>query len=282
MKYHVNAAGEAGVCRAENGNCPFGSDEQHYPTAEAARAAYEDTTTKKKGLFSRLTARRGKAKKTDAVDSDVHGGLEDAKVEAVVWKPRNSPTADMKKFKALLAIGKREGWNRMPDGTPFRANGMYGNTFNALQDLIKSDNLGGDAFERADRLQEAYAEKRKVGEVEAPSIGVSELTRDSYLHMVAPATAASVDAVTSSLKKAGWDVVGDKSREDQYFRSLGKLVTLDLESESGKKEAIELLNANGWEVFDDDTDALHEAAIKGREAAGEFNEFFEEEQKHLF
>lgn len=42
MAFHINPeTGEAGKCRAKNGNCPFGSADEHYPTAEAARDAYE-------------------------------------------------------------------------------------------------------------------------------------------------------------------------------------------------------------------------------------------------
>ena len=39
-KYHINYKGEAGLCRAEK-NCPFGGDEDHFVSPEAARAAYE-------------------------------------------------------------------------------------------------------------------------------------------------------------------------------------------------------------------------------------------------
>jgi len=40
-KYHLNSKGEPGNCRAAKGNCPFGSDDQHFSTKEAARSAYE-------------------------------------------------------------------------------------------------------------------------------------------------------------------------------------------------------------------------------------------------
>lgn len=40
-KFHINSSGEAGNCRAEKGGCPFGDDDQHYATAEAASKAYE-------------------------------------------------------------------------------------------------------------------------------------------------------------------------------------------------------------------------------------------------
>ena len=41
-KYHINAKGEPGLCRAEK-NCPFGDSDHHFSTAEDARKAYEIT-----------------------------------------------------------------------------------------------------------------------------------------------------------------------------------------------------------------------------------------------
>jgi len=40
-KYHVNGAGDPGVCSAEKGNCPFGGADQHYTTKDGARKAFE-------------------------------------------------------------------------------------------------------------------------------------------------------------------------------------------------------------------------------------------------
>lgn len=40
--YHINARGEAAVCRAINGRCPFAAADEHHSTAEAARDAFED------------------------------------------------------------------------------------------------------------------------------------------------------------------------------------------------------------------------------------------------
>ncbi len=40
-KYHVSPDGNPRVCSAPNGKCPFGGDETHYTSKEAARAAFE-------------------------------------------------------------------------------------------------------------------------------------------------------------------------------------------------------------------------------------------------
>ena len=40
-RYHINAKGEPGVCKAQQA-CPFGTSEEHYDSAQEARAAYEE------------------------------------------------------------------------------------------------------------------------------------------------------------------------------------------------------------------------------------------------
>lgn len=39
-KFHINAKGEPGLCRATR-QCPFGESEDHYPSKEDARKAFE-------------------------------------------------------------------------------------------------------------------------------------------------------------------------------------------------------------------------------------------------
>jgi hypothetical protein len=40
-KYHLNAAGDPGVCRARTRACPFGEESEHYLTKEEARETFE-------------------------------------------------------------------------------------------------------------------------------------------------------------------------------------------------------------------------------------------------
>jgi hypothetical protein len=42
-KYHINpSSGDPSQCRARAGNCPFGSDDEHYGSSTEARVAYEE------------------------------------------------------------------------------------------------------------------------------------------------------------------------------------------------------------------------------------------------
>lgn len=46
--FHVNpATGEAGACSAQKGKCPFGSTDDHFTSAEAARSSYENSMAAK-------------------------------------------------------------------------------------------------------------------------------------------------------------------------------------------------------------------------------------------
>ncbi len=66
-KFHVSTDGNPRVCTASKGNCPFGGDENHYTSKEAARAAFEASeaipeSTSKKTTFGepvRTTNMRG-------------------------------------------------------------------------------------------------------------------------------------------------------------------------------------------------------------------------------
>lgn len=53
-KYHINGKGEPGKCSAEKGNCPFGSDDEHYTSAAAARTAYEKRQANSYEEFSKV------------------------------------------------------------------------------------------------------------------------------------------------------------------------------------------------------------------------------------
>lgn len=56
-KFHINpSTGDAGACRARAGRCPFGSEDLHFSSLEAARNAYE--TVMESEEFSALSRRK--------------------------------------------------------------------------------------------------------------------------------------------------------------------------------------------------------------------------------
>jgi hypothetical protein len=42
-KFHINLKGDAGECKAKSGTCPFGAEDKHFGSPEAARTAFEET-----------------------------------------------------------------------------------------------------------------------------------------------------------------------------------------------------------------------------------------------
>lgn len=77
MLYHVNDAGEAGVCKAKNGKCPFASEDEHFTSLEAARASYEE---------SQATFSAKRPKKTFAEHFPLWGSRLPKEVERAILK----------------------------------------------------------------------------------------------------------------------------------------------------------------------------------------------------
>lgn len=51
-KYHINGKGVAAPCRATKGNCPFGGEDSHYDSQEAAQEAADKQNETKFGLLA--------------------------------------------------------------------------------------------------------------------------------------------------------------------------------------------------------------------------------------
>ena len=45
-KFHINGKGEPGACQAQEGNCPFGGDDDHYTSKDGARKSFESKNSK--------------------------------------------------------------------------------------------------------------------------------------------------------------------------------------------------------------------------------------------
>lgn len=41
-KFHIGRSGKPAQCNAKKGNCPFGSDEEHYTSRQEAQTALEN------------------------------------------------------------------------------------------------------------------------------------------------------------------------------------------------------------------------------------------------
>jgi hypothetical protein len=67
-KFHLNAKGEAGACKATKGGCPFGDDSQHFDSAEAAREHFEQSSSSE--TFGGVTR-----KSSDTIDPEVKASI---------------------------------------------------------------------------------------------------------------------------------------------------------------------------------------------------------------
>jgi len=68
--FHVNpATGEAGACSAQKGKCPFGSTDDHFTSAEAARSSYENSMATK--AHAAVSKPRGDGRSTRGAWPDI-------------------------------------------------------------------------------------------------------------------------------------------------------------------------------------------------------------------
>lgn len=263
-KYHVNGAGEAGLCKATQGGCPFGDEEKHYSTPEEARAAYETTATKKKGLFSIFRNKR--------------------EPNPVAAKDRRSVDGmlDMRRFDGLLAVAKREKWDVAPDGTRLNIADVKQNTFEALSQLQREDREGGTAFERAARLKVAYEKLREANSVEAPSYNPDTLSPDIYVRMAAPATHDAVYAVEDELTKHNLQGRPSNLSTENVVLAINETLKADATDPQSVANAIDVLRDNGWRITKNDSAKLARAIQKGQEQAATYGNRFKYEQDNLF
>lgn len=94
-KFHIGRKGKAAICSAKAGNCPFGGDDNHYSSREAANKAAEDKLAKQnaENVF------QGVSKKND--EKDVK------KEKKNVEKPN-----DIEEPKNMIGVGSKRYWSK--------------------------------------------------------------------------------------------------------------------------------------------------------------------------
>lgn len=107
-KYHINRdTGEAGLCRATQGGCPFGGEEAHHDDVATARAAYEKS-------MSENTVPTSVTREPRDADTELHGRLSDSyreyqkdpRTEQQQWREdQDKPLSDLNPNHPLV-VGK--------------------------------------------------------------------------------------------------------------------------------------------------------------------------------
>ncbi len=132
-KYHVNAKGEAGQCRASKA-CPFGDADHHFSTAQDARKAYELVmkadgsweSVSKKPLLTRTPEGR-------ILDS---AELEEMQEELPHLMARLQSESSYQDLAANLEHAAR-GWDEAPMGQPKREAGLaFHQAFRQAEDTL--------------------------------------------------------------------------------------------------------------------------------------------------
>jgi hypothetical protein len=104
MRYHINPkTGEPGKCSAKNGGCPFGGENEHYTSPEAAREAFEADNSASTFTMS-VKDMNALAKTTD--DHSVIAGLIAKGTDRTLSNLAKNPNLTDQEVRAALAKTK--------------------------------------------------------------------------------------------------------------------------------------------------------------------------------
>lgn len=68
-KFHIGRGGKAAICSAKKGNCPFGTDEEHFKTRDEAKAAAQEKLAKENNVMQ-SSSKKSSVKEDNSVNKD--------------------------------------------------------------------------------------------------------------------------------------------------------------------------------------------------------------------
>lgn len=251
-KYHINGEGNPGLCKAQNGKCPFGGEANHYSSEENARKAFELSMASK----ANPPAKRKKLSSTEAI-AEAH---------------RRRNLKDFANVFSLINWGAETDPEAIKSMTP---------TYDKLKELAEGVAVG-NMFERARNLEKAY-ENHMTGPLDEKLVAPSELDQDNYLQIVAPATAQVNFTMTNLLEKDDWTIRTKDSDFEQNARAFADLIKLDMKDKDSDAVALAKLRAAGWAIDDEDAYAydIRNAILEGQRVAKTYGTQYKYEQMHL-
>lgn len=89
-KYHIKKDGTPGVCRAKNGNCPLGGNENHFDSMEAAQDAAQERMEQEFGLVDEPYSSRPIIQGKNVSDYD-RALMKDLNTDGVLIEKREKP-----------------------------------------------------------------------------------------------------------------------------------------------------------------------------------------------
>ena len=250
-KYHINGEGNPGLCKAQNGKCPFGGEANHYSSQENARKAFELSMASKANPLRK--------KQTSA--------------EAIASAEGRRKLKEFARIFTLVNLGKEPTKDEVTALKP---------TQEKLRNLADSKASVGNMFERARKIEKLY--KQETG-ADATLMSSDELMPDHYLQTVAPATAHVNFAMTQVFENDDWDVRTYGDNFESNARLFSELVTIDTRKKDAYPKAIATIRKAGWFVDDVDEpytkDTVMSAIADGKSIAKTYGAQYKYEQTHL-
>lgn len=185
-KYHVNANGEAGPCKAEKGGCPFGGEAEHFTSYEAAREAYEE----------RMEAHEAPSMTKAPVQTFVRKRVKTGQPSGVLLLE-----SSLKKWTSYGVTIRRAQFEKL--------------AAEALKLRKKFDDPKLDSFEVAEKIMKQYSKEVKGKEFfEETTYAMNE----SAFSYVSPIVGGAAGAFEETLTKAGWETRGSSMNNLEFAK----------------------------------------------------------------
>lgn len=215
-KFHVNPnTGDASPCRAEKGQCPFGSADEHYNTKEEAYAAFEASQE----TFSVVLKKNGSAPANERQVSSF-----DAKVESAIKVLQDEFDAAENKAewigkKVERVASAQLDLNRSLPGTAERSEALVART-KAREDLLAADLVVWRSSEYYNENVEARMKENAIAISDADSAIETALADASGKREVASRFGISENDVENILEIAHRDYLRPRQALSAPLRSL--------------------------------------------------------------
>lgn len=253
-KFHINDKGDAGLCSAAAGRCPFGGEAQHYASKENAQKAFEMSMA-----ANHFPEVRPRAYQQPILSLEERA-YRNSKFVKAVGRQRLSNLTSAEARDILHAVDSaRLGINGEQDG------------FSAAEDLAKNMN-GMNEFFTKNLSEEVFS-----------------AAKSASFSYIAPHVSSASNAFEDELAEAGWDTRGSDTAKDKFsferiFVQAVKISGVEGSSKDLMEAFKEVAQADkNWDIEEsvESDEALSKASVKARRMINRGLKGFGRELKQL-
>jgi hypothetical protein len=200
-KFHIKPDGTVAPCKATKGRCPFGGDDQHYPSKEAANEAFQKIMEWKEETKSRYEEGLGMKLTESSDDHNLY--CEDGSI--LVYSPSEPvKTKEPQKWNSKVKQNLKKDFDYETKEKPYPRNDVFGvtkdETLDKLEEITKKHGITVDRGEGELSKEDTFELSR--GKIYTETFKKQDL-RDSEGNKIGYAMLAHTSVSTKKNKDPG-------------------------------------------------------------------------------